>query len=363
VNADGQDDLIIGAPLAGNQDLGQSYLIYGQRGTQCRWTSPASGDWDDLSNWSCPGGPSSGDEVFIQPVNGLTVSGSSSTKTIKSLDIGTQYAGTATLAIAPLVNLVIAQTLTLEADGKLSGDGMVTARGGIINQGEIDLGNQGLQLAGGTLTNTGLIQGGGTINNLLVNTADGEVHVASGEQMHLTYLPSQFNAGLMDILGDASQAAEIEFDGLLGNEGDIIAGNAILRFNQGLTNHNDGTMDITSGTSVIYGDVTNHGTVTAMTGSTVVYVGNVTGSGSFPGVSTHVFEKDLAPQPVPSKLNFWGDVVFGPGARLESDVAGTAVDWHDRLDIAGSVTLDGTLDLVPLTPYTDPTTTARPLSL
>ena len=48
-------------------------------------------------------------------------------------------------------------------------------------------------------------------------------------------------------------------------------------------------------------------------------------------------------------------MVFGALAHLESELQGTtAGSLYDQLDIAGSVQLDGTLDLVPLAPYSDP---------
>ncbi len=48
-------------------------------------------------------------------------------------------------------------------------------------------------------------------------------------------------------------------------------------------------------------------------------------------------------------------MIFGSVARLESELKGTtAGSKYDQLDIGGSVNLDGTLDLVPLSPYTDP---------
>ena len=382
VNGDGLDDILIGASFASAdgsiKQQGESYLVYGQRGNQIRWIGPGSGNWDDLFNWSSPTGPMPQDHVFIDPANGLTVSGPASTTQMKSLVLGVYQAGTVNLLVDPAGDLLIEQTLTIADGGRLAGSGTVTAAGGITNQAEIDLGSQGLNLAGGPLTNTGLVRGSGTIDNQLLNSVGGEVRVAAGEQMRLSGSGWQSNAGRMDIVGNATQAAEIEFNGELNNEvstGNITARNAIMRFNNGLTNR--GSVGISFGTSDVYGDVNNKigaimtvtgnsdvtfwddlingGTVQVSTGSTAVYFGAVAASGDFTGGGTNFFEADLAPGSSPGKVNFGGDVVFGALARLESELQGTtAGSTYDQLDIAGSVNLDGTLDLVPQMPYTDP---------
>ena len=379
VNGDGLDDFLIGADRADvrSDNHGQTYLVYGQRGNHCRWMAAGSGNWDNSFNWSTLGVPVPQDHVFIDPVNGLTVSGPTSATQMRSLTLGVYQAGTANLLVDPAGDLLIDQALTIAAGGRLSGSGTVTAVGGITNQGEIDLGSQGFYVAGGMLTNTGLVRGGGTIDNALDNSTSGEVRVAAGQRMHLTNSGDQFNEGRIDVVGNATQAAEIEFDGELTNNkitGNIAASHATLRFDGGLINHghvgvsfgtsnvfgninnNEGTITVTGASDVTFwDDLINNGTVKVSKGSTVVYFGKVSGSGSFPGGGTTFLEGDLVPGTSPGKLTFGGDVVFGALAHLESELQGTtAGSLYDQLDIAGSVNLNGTLDLVPLAPYSDP---------
>ena len=250
VNGDGLDDLLIGAYLAdgAGTDRGATYLVYGRRGNDVRWIEPGNGLWDDKTNWLGLEGPGIGNNVLVQSPNGSLVSGPTATTQMASLTLGDRQGGTVNLEVDPAGALLIDQMLTVETDGRLSGRGTVTATGGIANQGEIELGSQGLQLAGGTFTNTGLVRGGGRIDNRLVNSAGGEVRVAAGQRMVLTNTGAHSNAAVMEVIGNAVQLAEIEFDGPLTNAastGSMIASHATLRFHGGLINQ--GAMGISFG--------------------------------------------------------------------------------------------------------------------
>ena len=82
-----------------------------------------------------------------------------------------QQDGTANLVVDSAGALSIDQALTIEANGRLAGDGTVTTVGQIIDWSEIDLGSRGLNLTGGTLIDTRQIRDGRTIDNRLVNLA------------------------------------------------------------------------------------------------------------------------------------------------------------------------------------------------
>ena len=232
----------------------------------------------------------------------------------------------------------------------------------------IDLGSQGLNLSGGTLINTGLVRGGGTIDNRMVNSAGGQIRVASGRRLHLTDNLEQGNAGRIDVVGNTTQAAEIEFDGRLTNAkitGNITARHAILRFNGGLTNQ--GSVGISFGTSDVYGnvdnqagasitvtgysqvtfwdDLTNNGTVKVSEGSTAVYFGKISGGGFLPGDGKHLIEGDLSPGNSPGNLTFGGDVVLGPSSATLIELAGTDTGEYDQLLIAGDLQIGGQLQV------------------
>ena len=369
VNGDGLDDFLIGADRAnvGGDNRGQTYLVYGQRGNHCRWIAAGSGNWDNSFNWSALDVPVPQDHVFIDPVNGLTVSGPTSATQMRSLTLAVHQAGTANLLVDPAGDLLIDQALTIAAGGRLSGSGTVTAVGGIANQGEIDLGSQGLYVAGGALTNTGLVRGSGTIDNTLVNSTGGEVRVAAGQRMHLTNLGDQFSEGRIDVVGNATQAAEIEFDGELTNNkitGNIAASHATLRFNGGLTNHGDvrvsfgtsnvfGDIDNSEGTIIVsgtsnvtfYDDFLNNGIVKVSKGSTAVYFGSVTGGDDFTGSGTNFFEGNLSPGNSPAGIRFGGDVVLGTGSVTLIELAGTDAGEYDQLLIAGNLEVGGQLQV------------------
>jgi len=206
----------------------------------------------------------------------------------------------------------------------------------------------------------------------------GEVRVAAGQQMHLTDTSVQANPGGIEVIGNDTQLAEIEFDGRLTNAAftrNIAASHATLRFNGGLPNH--GAVGISVGTSHVHGDInnkpgatitvkgnstvtfwdnlTNNDTVEVSSGSTAIYFETVTGVASFTGGGTTVVEGSLAPGNSPGAMNFAGDVVVGSLAEVEIELGGVIPGaQHDRLTITGAVNLEGTLDLVPLAPYTDP---------
>jgi len=369
VNGDGLDDLVIGADQADadGSNRGETYRVYGQRGNHCRWIGPGSGHWDNSFNWSTPSVPVPQDHVFIDPVNGLTVSGPTSATQMKSLTLGVHQAGTVNLLVDPAGDLLIDQALTIAAGGRLAGSGTVTAVGGITNQGEIDLGSQGLYVAGGALTNTGLVRGGGTIDNALVNSTGGEVRVAAGQRMHLTNSGDQFSEGRIDVVGNATQAAEIEFDGELTNNkitGNIAASHATLRFNGGLTNHGDvrvsfgtsnvfGDIDNSEGTIIVsgtsnvtfYDDLVNNGVMKVSKGSTAVYFGSVTGGDNFTGSGTNFFEGSLSPGNSPAGIRFGGDVVLGTGSATLIELAGTDAGEYDQLLIAGNLEVGGQLNV------------------
>ena len=260
----------------------------------------------------------------------------------------------------------------------IPGRAHLEASGGITNQGVIALGDQELSLLGGDLTNAGRLQGSGSIDNLLLNLPGGEVHVTAGEQMHFTAAGVQSNAGRIVALGNATQSADIEFQGKLTNvvsTGYLRASHATLRFHGGLRNESSLTVStgtvsgdvenqvgamivvVNNGDAKFEGDLHNEGRVLVTPNSTATYFGKVSGSGSFPGGGTHVFTAELAPGPGPDQIGFDGDVVFGDQATLEAELKSTTPgSGHDQVTIAGSATLDGTLALKPFPEYTDPTT-------
>jgi uncharacterized repeat protein (TIGR03803 family) len=340
-------------------------VVFAHPGFQ--WTATASGQFDNAGNWLQGVAPSTvGGVVIIRPQNGLTVTAPSGTVTVDYLTIGVEDSGQATLTVPASCSMLVTQVTRIEAGGRLTGDGNFVSLGGIGNAGEIDLGAASLQVDGGTLTNTGVLCGSGVIGNELVNSAlGGEVRVGPGERMHFLSTGSHANGGRIEVIGNATEAAEIEFDGALANAastGLIAASNAILRFDGELTNwgavalsfgtshlfgeisnRSSGAIVISSGSNAtFYDDVFNNGTIQVSANCTATFFGELSGSGTS-GTGQVYIEGDLRPGVSPAVMAFGGDVVFGSLAGFEAELAGKAASEFDRLEIAGEATLDGTL--------------------
>jgi hypothetical protein len=73
-----------------------------------------------------------------------------------------------------------------------------------------------------------------------------------------------------------------------------------------------------------------------------VYFGDLTGSGSFQGTGTSYIEGDLRPGSSAAEISFGGNVVLGTGATVDIELGDGE---HDKINVAGSVWLDGVLGL------------------
>jgi hypothetical protein len=112
--------------------------------------------------------------------------------------------------------------------------------------------------------------------------------------------------------------------------------------------NNAGAKIISSGggPTTFHDDVVNNGEIRTAPGSFTVFFGSTNGSGSYTGTGTVDFEGDLKPGNSPAAVSFAGDVVFGPDATLEMEIGGIAAGTqHDQINVAGKLTLDGTLKL------------------
>ncbi len=260
------------------------------------------------------------------------------------------------------------------ADARLSG-------GQITNNGEIRLDDQDARITTMEMVNGGLVRGSGRIIGPLNNLANGEVRVRGGERLVVT---SGSNGGHIEVLGNrgSSQgAAELEINAQLTNiaGGDIIARDATLRFRGGLANGgrllfsgglNDvfGPVNLTGGagggeiivsgqgTATFYGPVDHNGDeIRVSAGSTLVFFGDLSGAGPItctggsPGLTCpgNVFiEAGFFPGNSPAAVFIGPSVSLGPDALLEMELGGTAPgSEHDQLNIGGTATLSGTLDI------------------
>jgi fibronectin-binding autotransporter adhesin len=258
----------------------------------------------------------------------------------------------------------VTNTAAVSPTGHLLVTGGNFGAGDLVNTGLVELDRATARIGGTALTNQGVLTGGGRIGAVLNNTVAGHVQIGAGRRMIFTSAGNS-NAGTIDVIG-----GEAQFIGDLANEastGLITGRDATLRFTGGLSNA--GSVALSFGTSDVFGDISNeatgrivlsgggnatfydgvvnNGEVQVSAGSTAVYFGDVTGSGTFSGTGTNYFEGDFHPGSSPAEVSFGGDVVFGPLAGLQMELGGmVGGDEYDQLNVAGDLTLGGTLQVV-----------------
>jgi T5SS/PEP-CTERM-associated repeat protein len=301
------------------------------------------------------GSDTSIDEVFggaptITSGKGLTVEGTATLLTTVTLDGGT--------LTAP--NFVNGQYLNLQRGTlNVTSQAITIGTGGLLGS-ALDVNEDMTVNVTLGITNQGLVTGDGQIGGTFANAAAGELRAQAGRALRLTGA-NNTNAGQIKLFG-----GELEFtQNLTNNAGALVSGNGSLIVGGGLVNQ--GTMnfagtanidgDVTNapggkiisgggGATVFYDDVINNGEIRTSTNGFTVFFGSVSGVGSFAGTGTVNFEGDLAPGNSPAAISFGGDVVFGRESKLVLEIGGvTAGSQYDQINVAGTLTLDGTLQI------------------
>ncbi len=390
-------DKIEGRPVGGNlgaysQSLEDDLVTFlGSYGNwvamrEYQWHGQQSGNWDDATNWRVGRTPRDVVPTKIIPdVGGTTITGPEAATTLVSLDLDTNGPGRTTLELLEGVPLSVGGITTIGAGGRLAGDGVFNAGADLVNSGEIDLGTGSLTIIGETLTNLGVLRGNGEIANPIINASpNGEIRLAAGQRQHWSDSSDHLSDSHIEVLGNrgSSQgAAELDINAQLTNiaGGDIIARDATLRFRGGLANGgrllfsgglNDvfGPVNLTGGagggevivsgqgTATFYGPVDHNGDeIRVSAGSTLVFFGDLSGAGPItctggsPGLSCpgNVFiEAGFFPGNSPAAVFIGPSVSLGADALLEMELGGVAPgSEHDQLNIGGTATLSGTLDI------------------
>jgi probable HAF family extracellular repeat protein len=357
------------------------------------WESGSSGTWEDASGWSFGIAPNLNTQVVIDPVRSQTVTGPQTPVTVRQLTIGGDATGNNGIATLSLNGGTISvlgragQFTTITAQGVLTGDGRLT--GPVVNLGTVVA--QNLALPGG-LTNQGVITGSGRLRTSLDNTATGLLRV-DGPALLQVQGDAHLNNGRIEARG----GGEIQFQGALTNNGQVLADGGIVRFDSALNNtaagrlsfsnasgyfsgglSNAGQLQVTFGSSQIFGnivttqggkiiftgnsnnsfydtvEVRSGGEMRVSAGSTAVFFGQVlqrTGA-QFTGTGQSFYEGGLAIGNSPGLGSNAGSVAFGAGNVYVAEVGGTAVGdaqgngiAFDRYVVAGQLTFGGTLQL------------------
>ena len=168
------------------------------------------------------------------------------------------------------------------------------------------------------------VTGFGTVHLGGTTTTNGSVVVSQGS--HEQQSRVAVNADALEI--DVNSGSRLEFDHQV--------------------TFNESTLTKTGGGTVQFNNLLNTGS-----GTLVASEGIVSGVGVV--VSLDNLSATVAPGRSPGTLTVNGDYTQGSAATLEIELAGTAPGQHDQLLVVGSATLDGTLDIVPLPTYSDPT--------
>lgn len=281
---------------------------------------------------------------------------------------------TVTLSPNKQLSVMLYRSIIIETDGLLQMSGGQASAGTILNHGEIQLASSSSRL-GATgpdfwLNNTGRISGTGRVLSNLSNEANGRIIVDAGQRM---VFAGEFNQnkdnGTIELSGGT-----IEFNKTLTNEtGGFISGRGTFRGSSVNTSAvgliNNGSVAFSAGISDIYGKVINnpdgriivagastltfhddmvHNGAEIRTGfgSRTVFLGAATGAGPYTGTGTVEFQGDLRPGNSPANIHFAGNIEIGASATTHFEIAGMMPGVeYDRLTVAGTVILDGTLQL------------------
>jgi T5SS/PEP-CTERM-associated repeat protein len=301
--------------------------------------------------------------------------------------------GTVNASTGGLTNLgqlqIAGPGVTFTSAGPLTNSGFIAVTTGnltataVDNSGEIQMAsaNAVVGYAGTTLTNTGRIDGTGRINCDLANNANATIAVDAGQRLVFagSNNANNFN-GTISLTGGT-----VEFTAPLTNAaGGFISGRGTFRGNtsnsasipgnppsDGLMNY--GVVAFSGGFSDVYGKVSNlgrdpndstkggqiinagGGTVTfhddvvnngreirTVAGGRTVFIGSLSGGGSFTGTGTVENDGDLRPGNSPAIVFYSGNLVLTDTSRLQIEMLGytPGTTGYDQLSVAGSVELD-----------------------
>ena len=246
----------------------------------------------------------------------------------------------------------------------LVSDGTTNVSQSFTNAGILRLTSFSAALVGGTITNSGVITGEGTMANPFNNAGGGEVRGESGKTLYLPGVTGP-NAGRLNLLGGTLQFAQQFTNSTTGQ----INGHGVVNFAAGLTNSGQinfsvglaevfGTVNLLAGSRVItsgggdsifYGAVTHNGTeVRTSAGAQTVFFGLVNGAGPFTGTGTVYMEGGYSPGNSPAAVTLDTELIFGDAATLTLELGGLAAgSGYDQLVLGagGSLVLDGALVL------------------
>jgi T5SS/PEP-CTERM-associated repeat protein len=273
--------------------------------------------------------------VGVGIVLALDISGAGSTFTNSGqVRIGESSTGEALLNIGPGASVSAGSEVVLFANGRLTlEDGTLTTSAIDSQGGRFDWFSGTLHLTGSGLT----IGTAGPFGSTLLLDAsqslivDNALMIDSGATF---FSEAGINAGSVSIASN----------------GQLFAGGATQQFGVALVNSGHLVLsDITA----VNGPVTNAagGAITAL--NDVTFNDLVSGPGGFYGPGTITFAGGMSPGASPALVSFESDVTLAGTNTLFIELGGTVRGTeHDALDIAGALSVDGTLNVVRINGFT-----------
>ncbi len=246
----------------------------------------------------------------------------------------------------------------------LGSDATLRLAGGKLTVAALEHTGGHVDLAGGTLVLTAqdLIVGpGGPLGanptlgtGTRVELTTGRTEIAPGHTLTIGAGASLLtqggaNDGTLHVSGGTFESASGAFTNQSGAT--LNATSATLTFtgngtvNAGYGLHNFGTLNLLNTT--VHGDVHSPTGSTINAGGGVTFTGFVSGAGQFTGGGTVTFAGGYSPGDSPALVAHAGDLTLGAGNALMMEIAGfDRGTGYDALDVAGSLTFGGTLEVV-----------------
>lgn len=242
----------------------------------------------------------------------------------------------------------------------------------LVNNGDVLVDAVRTATGVGVLENHGRVVGDGQVDTRLENMATGEIRATHGDTLRFTRAGNT-NDGEINLV-----EGSVEFSqDLTNNAGGFIGGRGIFEAGGGLDNQGVAAF---TGVTDVFGDVANNGAgrfivsgntvltffddvvhngleIRATPGSSIVFLGSLTGGGPYTGGGSFFIEGDAKPGNSPGLMSFVGDVTFGilndsimeiGGLTRATGVPG--IDEYDAFDVTGTLTFGGdlTIELVDL---------------
>ena len=133
---------------------------------ELHYRSTTSGAWDSGSNWQLSLTPGVVHDLFIDPLNGVTVTGPAAATTVDSLTIGAKVSGAATLQLNGGGNLSVTNGINIQSLGAVDQQLGTLASNVLTNAGSLTQG-VGATLSVSSLNNTGF----GTVRGTVTTTS------------------------------------------------------------------------------------------------------------------------------------------------------------------------------------------------